>query len=142
MNDYLKIGSAADLSGKDRILYRALEILPGFLSWTTILGVIFLSWQKPIWIAFFIITFDIYWLIKTVFLSVHLRANWKRMKKNLNTDWKEKIQNVRLSTADYRLPLPEIWQLVILVNFLLLFVVMFFLFFLSHLETFLKYVPI
>ncbi len=31
--EYFKIGKATELSGRDRRLYRVLEILPGFLSW-------------------------------------------------------------------------------------------------------------
>ena len=121
-NYYLKIGSAADLSGKDRVLYRLFEILPGFLSWLTILGVIFLSWQKPVWVAFFIISFDVYWLVKTVYLSFHLRAGWKKMRKNLKVNWEEKLNLLHKSFghsgtgapgADCPAP-TNIWQMIIL----------------------------
>ncbi|MEK7642921.1 MAG: hypothetical protein AAB372_00500, partial [Patescibacteria group bacterium] len=60
--EYLHAGSASDLVGKDRILYRALEMLPGLLAWGTIVGVILLSWKRPAWVAVFIIVFDLYWL--------------------------------------------------------------------------------
>jgi hypothetical protein len=90
--EYIKVGFARDLKNKkDRRLFRFLEIMPGALSWATLLIVIFLSWQKPVWIAFFIIIFDIYWLLKTIFLSLHQRTSFNRMKKNLNTDWIEKL---------------------------------------------------
>jgi len=92
---YLKIGKATDLkSPKERWLYRAFEILPGALAWLTILSVIFLSWAKPIWIALFIIAFDIYWLLKTVYLSFYLRAAYKQMKKQMKIDWLEKIKSL------------------------------------------------
>ena len=53
---YLKIGRASDLiNKKERITYRFFEILPGAISWLTLFLAIFLSWLKPIWIAFFII---------------------------------------------------------------------------------------
>ena len=66
--EYLKVGFARDLKNKkDKRLFRFLEIMPGVLSWATILLVIFFSWQKPVFIAFFIIIFDIYWLLKTLF---------------------------------------------------------------------------
>ena len=58
--NYLHIGSADDLAGQDRVLYRALEIMPAFLAWGTIALMIFLSWKAPVWIAIFIITFDRY----------------------------------------------------------------------------------
>lgn len=119
-NYYLKVGSAYDLTGKDRIIYRLLEILPGFLSWTTIILTILLSWLTPVFTAVFIITFDIYWLIKTFFLSLHLRANWKKMRQNLKTDWEEKLnalpKNITLRSFDsveinnWK----EIWQMVIM----------------------------
>jgi len=101
----LHIGRASDLAGKDKLVYRALEILPGLLSWGSLLGLIFLSWVMPIWAAFFIITFDIYWLVKTAYLSFHLRASWKRMKHNMGLDWEKRVENIKYD---------NIWQLVIL----------------------------
>ncbi|MDD5032773.1 MAG: glycosyltransferase family 2 protein [Candidatus Pacebacteria bacterium] len=92
---YLKIGRASELSGNDRIIYRILEMLPGFLMWFTIIGVVFLSWFKPVWVALFIIVFDVYWLIKTAYLSLHLRANWQRMKSNIETDWHKRLMNMK-----------------------------------------------
>jgi hypothetical protein len=93
--EYLKIGFARDLKNKkDRRLFRFLEILPGALSWGALLIFIFLSWQKPIWVAFFIIAFDIYWLLKTAFFSFHQQAGFKKMKENLKIDWLEKLKEL------------------------------------------------
>jgi len=90
---YLKLSKAPDLkSPKERFIYRAFEILPGALAWTTILGVIFFSWYRPIWVAIFIITFDVYWVLKTIYFSVHLRASYKQMKKNIKINWKRKVE--------------------------------------------------
>ncbi|TSC96642.1 MAG: hypothetical protein Athens071426_21 [Parcubacteria group bacterium Athens0714_26] len=68
-------------------MYRLFEILPGLLSWTTLILVVFLSWQKPVWIAVFIILFDTYWLLKTIYLSLHLRSAFNKTRQNLKTDW-------------------------------------------------------
>jgi len=92
---YFKVGRASDLSGKDRFLYRALEILPGFLAWGTILGTILASFFVPVWAAYFIIAFDLYWLLKNVYLSIHLRHNWRRIKHNLAVDWKGMLSNMK-----------------------------------------------
>ncbi len=93
--DYIDIGSALDLkSSKNRRVFRLLEILPGVFAWLTILLVIFLSWQRPVWVAIFIICFDIYWLLKTVFLSFHQRSSFNKMKKNLKIDWLKKIDQL------------------------------------------------
>ncbi|OGF61997.1 hypothetical protein A2926_01380 [Candidatus Giovannonibacteria bacterium RIFCSPLOWO2_01_FULL_44_40] len=103
--NYLKIAFSQDLKGADRIVYRALEIFPGALAWGTLLGMVAASYFYPVGAAFFIIIFDLYWLIKTVFLSFHLRANAKRMKENLKMDWRERLKNLRIE---------HIWHLVIL----------------------------
>lgn len=102
---YIHVGRAGDLSGADRILYRFFEIVPGALSWGTILGAIFLSWYHPIWMALFIITFDVYWLIKTAYLSIHLRVNWRRMQHHLEVNWEKRLENFKYD---------HIWQLVLL----------------------------
>lgn len=106
MPDYLHVASSRDLKGRDRALYRLLELLPGTLAWTTLLGVVLLSWLAPVWAAVFIIIFDLYWLIKTVFLSFHLRANWERMQQHLREDWLAKIKELG--------PQKKIWQMIIL----------------------------
>jgi len=104
--EYLKIGFAKDLKNKkDRRLFRFLEIMPGVLSLSTLLLFIFLSWHKPVWVAVFIIIFDIYWLLKTLFLSFHQQSALKKLKKNLNTDWIKKLNEL----SDWK----NIYQLVI-----------------------------
>ncbi|KKT41035.1 MAG: hypothetical protein UW30_C0013G0004 [Candidatus Giovannonibacteria bacterium GW2011_GWA2_44_13b] len=102
---YLKTAFSPDLSGRDRILYRLIEIFPGALAWATLLGVFAASYFYPVGAAFFIIIFDVYWLVKTVFLSFHLRANYKRMQSNIGTDWQEKLSRTRWE---------HLWHLVLL----------------------------
>jgi cellulose synthase/poly-beta-1,6-N-acetylglucosamine synthase-like glycosyltransferase len=113
--DYLNAGRASDLKGsKDRALFRLFEILPGAISFGTIFLVILLSWLKPVWMAFFIIFFVIYWLFRTVYFSFHLQATYKKMKKYEKIDWIEKLN--KLPITKYQLPIngwKEIYQLVI-----------------------------
>jgi len=93
---YLKIGKASDLkSSKDRAFFRFLEMLPGLLSWGMIILMIFLSWQKPVWVAIFIIFFDIFWLFRTIYLSFHLWAGYRRMIEYEKVDWIEKLENLQ-----------------------------------------------
>ncbi len=103
---YFHIGQANELTGRDRTLYRALEMLPGVLSWGTILLTIFLSAFFPITAAFFIITFDLYWFLKTIYLSIHLRENWKRMKHNIALDWSERLKNLHYRHIVHMVILP------------------------------------
>lgn len=72
-------------------MIRLFEFFPGTLSWLTLVTVVLLSWQKPVWIAFFIILFDVYWLCKSVYLSLHLRATFRHMRESMKTPWRDKL---------------------------------------------------
>jgi len=109
MQNYLHTGRATDLANKsDYRLYRALEIMPGFLAWLTILLVVILSILIPMYMAIFIIAFDVYWLIKTVYLSLHLRVSYGKLKRNLKINWLEKLD--KLPITNYRLQGLKSWQ--------------------------------
>jgi len=86
------VGRATELTGRDRRLYRFLEILPGAASWITLIGMLALSNFAPFIAAYFIIGFAIYWVLKTAFLSYHLRYNWKRLRHHLSLDWASLIE--------------------------------------------------
>ena len=103
--EYLNVGRAGDLRGKDRIIYRLFEILPGFFTWLTLVGIVLGSWLFPVGMAFFIIAFDLYWVIKSIYLSVHLRISWKKMRHYLELDWTERLRNFKYD---------NIWQMVLL----------------------------
>ncbi|MDP1538601.1 MAG: glycosyltransferase family 2 protein [bacterium] len=95
-NDYLTLSSAKDLKNpKERIIYKCFEILPAFLSWGTLFFAFILSWLAPIVVAIFIIIFDCFWLFKVFYLSFHQSASYRLMKKNLATDWLEKIKKLK-----------------------------------------------
>ncbi len=74
--------------------YRFFEIIPGALAWITIVLMFLFSWFFPTWVAIFIIFFDIYWLLKTIYLSFHLRVSFKKIQENLKIDWLEKVRQL------------------------------------------------
>jgi cellulose synthase/poly-beta-1,6-N-acetylglucosamine synthase-like glycosyltransferase len=92
--NFLKVGKATELSGKNKKLYRALEILPGFLSWSTLLLLIVLSYFQPVWVAYFIIAFDVYWLLLVLYLALHLIAAYRKLQKIKVMDWKYLCENL------------------------------------------------
>jgi hypothetical protein len=103
---YFSVAHARDLHGLDHILYRLLEILPGFLSWFTIIGVVLLSYLKPVWAAVFIIFFDLYWLLKTTHLSIHHYYSWRRMKYSVKQDWYARMKNLHHEKVFHLILLP------------------------------------
>jgi len=99
--NYVNITRAEDLEEiKDKRTYRFLEILPAALSITTLLLAGILSWLAPVVIAFFIIGFDIYWLLRVVYFSINQLFAYKKMKKNLNIDWEGKLNQLGDSWKD------------------------------------------
>jgi len=78
---------------KDRILQRMFEILPGAVTWTTLTFSIVASFVWPVAAALFIIAFDLYWLIKAVYMSTYLITAYRSKTKNEKIDWFDKIKN-------------------------------------------------
>lgn len=100
------VGRATDLSGWNRRLYRLLEVIPGLASWTTLISVVLLSIYKPFIAAYFIIAFSIYWVLKTAFLSYHLRHNWRRLRHHMQIDWEEMISRFEYEHLYHLVVLP------------------------------------
>src|SRR3989344_2901277 len=115
MQDYIHVGNATDLSKPaDRRLYRFFEILPGAMAWATLVFVIAISFWAPVFAAVFIILFDLYWLIKTVYLSLLTRASFFRMRANLKVDWLGKLETVSENPKLPGVLWPDLYHLVIL----------------------------
>ncbi len=101
-----KVARANELIGTDRALYRGLEILPGLLAWTTLIGVILAAMYASFFAAYFIIGFSIYWVLKTIFLSYHVRYNWRRLKHHMELDWAQLVKRFRHQHIHHLVILP------------------------------------
>jgi len=87
-DNYSHVGRAPDLKNAgDRRLYRFLEMLPGILAWGTFVLAILFSWLQPVWVAFFMIAFVIYLLLRTLYFAFHLWTGYQRMRENEKKDW-------------------------------------------------------
>ncbi|MFA6409956.1 MAG: glycosyltransferase family 2 protein [Candidatus Buchananbacteria bacterium] len=86
---------------KANIKFRILEIIPGFLVWLTILGTILLSFIKPLWAIYFIIAFDLYWLLRILYMLIYLLASWKRYRHDLSIDWFAKVKELPKDYNEY-----------------------------------------
>lgn len=105
---YLKTAKADNLADKkERWIYRLLEIFPAVLSWGTLVLLIFFSWLMPFRVAIFVIAFDVYWLSKTVYLSLHLRSSYKKVRENMKIDWIKNLNN--LPKKEYKHPIKD-WR--------------------------------
>jgi cellulose synthase/poly-beta-1,6-N-acetylglucosamine synthase-like glycosyltransferase len=90
---YLKIGRATNLKNKrERGLYRFLEMFTGLLSLSVLFLSVLFSWKLPALAAFFIIIFDIYWLLRTIYFALYLKNGYSQMKINEEEDWIKKLE--------------------------------------------------
>ncbi len=79
---------------QERFPQRVMEIIPGTLTWATLIGMIVLSFVEPIWMAVFIILFDIYWIFRTIFITYYSVVAYKRFQSGKKVDWWERCQNI------------------------------------------------
>jgi hypothetical protein len=75
-------------------IQRILEIIPGVLTWLTLIGMFVLSFLVPVWMAVFIIMFDIYWLFQTIFITYFSVIAYRRFQNGKKIDWWERCQNI------------------------------------------------
>ncbi len=78
-----------------RTLRRALEIVPGLLSWTLILAPLALSLRWPELVAWFVLTFDVYWLYKAVTLTGSVVIASTRIRRVTDLDWRTRAFALR-----------------------------------------------
>ena len=70
-----------------RAKYRLLESIPGALVWITLILSVLLSFLAPVYVIYFIILFDLYWLFKVVYFIINLTVSWKNYKRDNAVNW-------------------------------------------------------
>jgi hypothetical protein len=75
----------------DYAKYRMLEILPGALVWLTFFCAVLLSFLAPLWAVYFIIVFDLYWLVRILYLLVYLIISYRRYRTSISVDWLQRV---------------------------------------------------
>lgn len=81
--------------------YRLLEMVPGLVVWSTFIIAIILSLLKPLWAIYFIIVFDLLWLVRIVYLMTHIAYSWIKLHQSMRVDWYEKLKNNKPNYKDY-----------------------------------------
>ena len=99
----------APLVVRDRAIQRLLEVVPGAVTWIVIVGSIGLSFRWPQIVAWFVLTFDVYWLYKAVILTGSVTAAYSQIRRAVDTDWRTRTYALRdiadrLAIIESRLP--------------------------------------
>lgn len=75
-------------------LQRLLEMVPGTVSWAVIIGPIWLSFSYPELVAYFVLSFDFYWLCRAVWFSGAVIVAYRRIRGVLRTDWHARLESL------------------------------------------------
>lgn len=96
----------------DYLLYRLLETVPGGLVWLTFVVAIGLSFIKPLWAIYFIIVFDLYWMLRVSYLMIYIVISWRRYHRAINIDWQKRLEQEYQGSNghDWR----DYWQVIFL----------------------------
>ncbi len=78
----------------EHAIQRTFEIIPGALTWTTIVGMFIFSYFLPIWVAFFIIAYDTYWLYRTIYISIYSILAYRKMKQWKKINWFHRLKKL------------------------------------------------
>lgn len=75
--------------------YRLFETIPGLLVWGTLVICVVLAFTRPLVMIYFIILFDVYWVLKVINFSFYLLVAWYRFRHAKKIVWKEKLSALK-----------------------------------------------
>jgi len=71
----------------ERLEKRIYEIIPGALVWSTLFFSLVLSYYRPLWMVYFIIIYDLYWLFRVVYYIPFVFITWWIYRRDMKRDW-------------------------------------------------------
>lgn len=80
-------------AGSRGAAYRFYEMVPALTAWSTLLALVAASWLLPGAVVVFIVLYDLYWLLKVVYLFTHLIVSFRELRKNLGVAWTERLRD-------------------------------------------------
>lgn len=107
-------GPATDAGDPARaqLIQRLLEVVPGLVSWVLILSPLVLSLRWPEVVAWFVLSFDFYWLYKAIVLTTSVCVTFVRIRRTVAADWRTRAfaltdPAARLGEIDRLVPLVQ-----------------------------------
>jgi hypothetical protein len=71
----------------DFVARRILDAIPATLVWITIISTVVLSFIRPLWVVYFVIVFDLYWLFRVSYFIPFLLISWWRFRRETKINW-------------------------------------------------------
>lgn len=75
-------------------VWRSMEMVPGLLTWGTLIGAASFSFLMPRVVAYAILLFDVYWLMKSLSMSHSLIRAYRYLKRDTSVDWALSIRKL------------------------------------------------
>jgi hypothetical protein len=72
-------------------LGRLLEMVPGMISWSVLILPLWLSFSYPWLVAYFVLSFDFYWLCRALWFSAAVIVAYARIRRVRDTDWSRRL---------------------------------------------------
>ncbi len=73
---------------------RLLAMVPGLMLWTTLVVSVTLSFIRPLWMIYFVILFDLYWLLRILYFLPFLLTSWYLYRKAIKRDWQSEAEKL------------------------------------------------
>ncbi|MBI5621282.1 glycosyltransferase family 2 protein [Candidatus Falkowbacteria bacterium] len=74
--------------------WRIYEMIPGLITWSTFIFAIALSFIRPLWVIYFIIIFDLYWLFRVSYFVFYILLSWQNYRRDRNVDWQASVESL------------------------------------------------
>jgi hypothetical protein len=87
-------------------LSRILEMVPGTISWAVLILPLWLSFSYPWLVAYFVLSFDFYWLCRALWFSGAVIVAYRRIRRVLAVDWTDRIAHLADDPVVRALPEP------------------------------------
>jgi hypothetical protein len=88
-----------DESDRLRWLSRLLEMVPGTISWAALILPLWLSFSYPWLVAYFVLSFDFYWLCRALWFAGAVIIAFGRIREVLAIDWTQRLRGLADPTA-------------------------------------------
>lgn len=86
---------------------RIWQIIPGLMSWGSLVGLTLLAFILPFWIAIFVIAYDVYILMRAVYMSIHLVYAYRRLNHMKDINWLDRCRKVSKDLQGYAKSIAE-----------------------------------
>lgn len=77
-----------------RRVYRMLEIIPGFAVWLTLITALVICWVAPVWAIVFVILFDVFWLIRVLYVMSYVIGAYRQFRRASRISWRQKLETI------------------------------------------------